>query len=79
MDKIEKLTADRAVRVRLKTLLEARGMTQTDLVELTGLRHATISNLARERYDRVQLEHLAIIATALDVTDINDLLTIEKR
>ncbi|MGF9741904.1 helix-turn-helix transcriptional regulator [Bacillus safensis] len=65
------------VKLKVGDLIERRNMTQTTLAELTGIRPSAISDLCRNRRDRVQLDHLAKIAAALDVKDIRELIDIE--
>ncbi|MCF3942609.1 helix-turn-helix transcriptional regulator [Oceanobacillus sp. APA_J-2(6-2)] len=40
----------------------------------TGIRRATLSELANGKRQRVQSEHLSKVAEALDITDTNELL-----
>lgn len=60
--------------VKLADVLNERGLTQKDCVEMTGLRAATISEIANNRRSSVNREHLGIIAKALNITDVSELL-----
>lgn len=66
------------VKLKIGELIVRRNITQTTLAELTGIRPSAISDLCRNRRDRVQLDHLAKIAAALDVKDIRELIDIEN-
>jgi len=65
-------------RIRIKEALEKRDMLQKDLVELTGMRPNAISSLSRGNNERVSLDHLSKIATALDIEDMNELIELVK-
>ena len=60
------------IRILLSTLLGARRWTQADLAKKTGIRAATINELYHEFAERVNLEHLDLICSALecDLTDL---------
>jgi transcriptional regulator with XRE-family HTH domain len=64
------------VELRLDTVLKQRGMTQKELAELTGIRPAAISQLTRGFVDRLNLDHIARIANALEIEDIRELVTL---
>lgn len=69
----------RKVTLKINQALKMRGMTQKELAELTGLRPSAISRLARaEDVDRVSLEHLTKIVTALNISNISELMTVEE-
>lgn len=61
----------------LKELLHARNITQKELSQLAGIREASVSRLARGYVDRVDLEQISKIATALKVKDINEIITLK--
>ncbi|MCM3792480.1 helix-turn-helix transcriptional regulator [Priestia megaterium] len=65
-------------RIRIKEALEKRSMLQKDLVELTGMRPNAISSLARGNNERVSLDHLSKIASALNIEDMNELIELVK-
>lgn len=62
------------IRVRLRELLKEKGMTQVELSELTGIRPASISDLANDVRKTINKQHLAKIIKALDITDMNRLI-----
>lgn len=67
--------------VCLKKVLEDKGMTQKELAEITGIREATISEIANNSRNVVNKVHLGKIMDALNLTDLNDILvvTVEDR
>lgn len=64
------------VKIRIGELLDSRGLTQAQLSEMTGVRQAAISQLSRGFVSRVSIDHLERIANALNIDDINDIITI---
>ncbi|MDM5329895.1 helix-turn-helix transcriptional regulator [Neobacillus sp. CF12] len=66
------------VVVKLKTLLMEKGITTRELSRRTDLRHATISELANQKRLSAHFPHLASIAHALDIEDMNQIITFEK-
>lgn len=62
------------VRLKLKEILERRGMTQKELAEMTGLREATISELANNTRNVYNKNHLAILIKALNVQNLDELM-----
>lgn len=57
--------------------LEARGLTQTKLASITGLRPATISELVNGERSAITKAHFLTLMIALRITDITELLDIE--
>lgn len=68
----------RKIIVKLEGLLESRSMTQRNLVELTGLRAATVSELVNNQRSTINKEHLIRICDVLDIDDISKLIEIVK-
>lgn len=66
------------VVVKLKELLIERGMTLRELSRRTDIRHAALSELANQKRINVHFHHLARIADALDIDDMNQIITFEK-
>lgn len=64
------------IKIKLKELLESRGMNQKELAEITNIRPAAISSLARGYIERLNIDHLERIANALEIDDINDLISL---
>ena len=63
------------VRILLREQLDRRGMSQSQLAEITKIRPNAISNLVRGYVDRLTIDHIERIADALKIADINDLIT----
>lgn len=66
------------IKIKLKELLIARNMTQSQLAELADVRPNAISNLCRGYVDRLSIEHLEKICEALQLNDINELIQLEE-
>lgn len=62
----------------IKELIAKKGMNQKELAAATGLREAAISRLARGYVGRIDLDHIAKIATALNVTDVNEIIRLSE-
>jgi len=62
-----------AIRVRLRELLEQRGMAQTELQAKTGLGYSTINALYHGKTDRVEFATLDVLCDVLGC-EIGDLL-----
>lgn len=52
---------------RLKEIRKARGMTQAELAEKTGISRNTIINIERENLKYTQTETMKLLADALEV------------
>jgi transcriptional regulator with XRE-family HTH domain len=80
-DKYEDVDDDQydqlVVQLHLDEVLKKRNMTQKELAELTGIRPAAISQITRGFVDRLNLDHIGRIATALKINDIRELLTLQ--
>lgn len=66
------------LRIKLAEALEARNMTQKQLADMTKIRPAAISELYNNFRASINKEHIEKIADALNITDINELITLEK-
>ncbi len=67
------------VKIRLKELLEEKGITQKKLAEMAGVRESTVSDIARGTRTVINFEHLGKIATALEIDDIRKIIVLEKQ
>lgn len=67
------------LRLNFDKAIKDRGVTQKDLSEMTGIRPAAISALTRGYVERLTIDHLERIGNALEVSDINELVTFSKR
>lgn len=65
------------ISIKLKNILTSRNITQKELAEITGIRPAAISALTRSYVERLNIDHLERIVNALELDNINDLITLE--
>lgn len=65
------------LKLRLKEVLETRGMTQKDLSDMTGLRPNTISEMVKNTRDTINRENVGIVAKALGISNVSELLYFE--
>ena len=56
-----------AVRIRLRELLDNRGMTQTELQNQTGLAYSTVNDLYNSKPRRIELDTLDVLCDVLGV------------
>jgi DNA-binding Xre family transcriptional regulator len=66
------------IELRIKEAITSRDLNQKTLAELTGIRPTAISMLARGNVERLTIDHLERIANALEIKDINELLTLTE-
>lgn len=66
------------LQVKLKQLLENRGMTQKELAERTGLKPSVISELVNNQRSSINRNYIELVAKELNVKDIRDLVDLEK-
>ena len=64
------------VEIKLREALKQRRLSQTDLHNMTGIRQAAISVMARNKVRRIEFDHIEKIAEALSIEDMNELLRI---
>jgi putative transcriptional regulator len=69
---------NRIVVIKLKEVLLEKGITIRKLSRLSDVRHSALSELANQKRINVHFYHLARIADALDINDINQIITFEK-
>lgn len=62
------------IKTRIKDELDARGMTQKELADLTGIRPATINDLYHDRSKQFPRDVLEKIASALNIDDISEII-----
>ncbi|GGB63440.1 transcriptional regulator [Lentibacillus populi] len=66
------------VEIVLNELLSRYDLSINQLHLLTGIRRATLSELANGKRQRIQLKHIEKIANALEIEDINEVITLKK-
>lgn len=62
------------IKLKVKDLIDEKGMTQKALAQLSGIRESTISDIVRGTRTVINFEHLSKIAEALKVNDIRELI-----
>jgi transcriptional regulator, XRE family len=65
------------VKIKLKEILADRGMTQSELAKLSNLTETAVSMFARGQGNSINKEYLSKIASALNITDISEVLELE--
>ncbi|KPD00587.1 helix-turn-helix protein [Geobacillus sp. BCO2] len=66
----------RKIKVKLRQILNERGLEQKQLAEMSGVSVRTISELCNNITKRYPKEALERIADALEIDDVNELLEI---
>ncbi|WP_028558812.1 helix-turn-helix domain-containing protein [Paenibacillus pinihumi] len=66
------------IKIRLKEILEERGMSQRKLARQMGLRPSTINHLCSDSVDRVYIRTLENICDALGITVDELLVSVEE-
>lgn len=56
------------IKIRLKTILDDRGMSQRELARQMNLRPSTINHLCSDKVDRVYIRTLEAVCEALDIS-----------
>lgn len=64
------------VEFRLKEFLMKRGIKQKELAQMAGIRPNVVTNICRNYSERLSIEHVGKIATALGITDIREIMTL---
>ena len=62
------------IKLKVKDLIDEKGMTQKTLAQLSGIRESTISDIVRGTRTVINFEHLSKIAETLKVNDIRELI-----
>ncbi|MCD8322353.1 MAG: helix-turn-helix transcriptional regulator [Oscillospiraceae bacterium] len=66
------------IRIRLKDLLDERGIKQKQLAAMTDIRESTISDICRGTRTVMNFEHIAKIAEALQIDDVRDIIELRE-
>lgn len=61
-------------RLKLKEIIERRGITQRELAYKTGIREATLSEMVNETRGIINKKHLGLVMDALNITELEDIL-----
>lgn len=63
--------------IKLKEVLKKRRMTQRELAQRTGLREATLSEMASGSRTVINKSHLGKVMNALDITKLDEILEVK--
>jgi DNA-binding Xre family transcriptional regulator len=74
INKLRGLVRMPEINIMLRELLDERGMTLSALSKLSKVRFDVISNLSHGNVERLSLEHLKRIMTALEIKDVGEIL-----
>lgn len=66
------------LRVRLKELLQERGITQKDFAEQTGLKPSVISELVNNQRSSINKNYIIKIAETLNIDDVSQIIELKK-
>lgn len=64
------------VKINIHALLEKENISLRELSRLTDIRHATLSELSNNKRQNINFNHIEKIADALDIKDINEIITL---
>ncbi|MGE6370964.1 helix-turn-helix domain-containing protein [Planococcus kocurii] len=67
------------VKFKLKEILEERNLTQKELAKISNVREATISDIVRGTRTVINFKHLAAIAEALNIKDIEEIMELQEK
>lgn len=62
---------------KLGSILQARGINQTELSLLTGIRQPSINDIIHQKKNTINIQHLLAIMLTLKLTDLSDMYEIE--
>lgn len=65
------------VYLKLKEVLNERGITQKELASITGLRPNAISEMVNNNRQTFNREQVAKVITALGITDMNEIFEVK--
>lgn len=67
---------EKVIQINIRQLADKKGMSLRELARLSDIEPATLNKLANNKRKRVHIAHLERIAETLNITDMNDLMTI---
>lgn len=67
----------KTININIKELAAKHSMSLRELARLADIEPATLNRLANGKRQRIQVDHLKRIAEALDISDMNEILSIE--
>lgn len=66
------------MKIKVGDILKERNITQKELSALTGINRNQIQRICSNQHTSINKKHLATIAKALNIEDLNDLFEITK-
>lgn len=66
------------IYLKLKEVLNDRGITQKKFAEMTGMRPTTISEMVNNQRQTINKEHLAKVIEVLEIEDIREIIDFKK-
>lgn len=68
----------RRVKVKIHELINQKGITLRELSRLTDIRHAALSELANQKRQNINFNHIEKIADTLELDDIREIIDLVK-
>ncbi|MBT2679270.1 helix-turn-helix transcriptional regulator [Bacillus sp. ISL-35] len=65
------------VRINIKRLISERNISLRELSRLTDIRHPTLSELANNKRQNINFQHIERIAESLSITDIREIIDLD--
>ena len=75
-EKNKKMSSSLVMKIKVGDILKERNITQKELSSLTGINRNQIQRICSNQHTSINKKHLAMIANALDIRDLNDLFEI---
>ncbi|NMF01392.1 helix-turn-helix domain-containing protein [Aneurinibacillus aneurinilyticus] len=64
------------VIVKIRELTQNKGISLRELSRLTDIRHAALSELANQKRQNINFQHIERIAEAFDIRDIREIIDV---
>jgi putative transcriptional regulator len=61
------------IHLKIKEIINKRGITQKELSRLTGLHESTLSEIIRDSRTVINKNHLELIMKVLEINDFNEI------
>lgn len=65
------------VVVHINKIIQQEGISLRELSRRTDIRHAALSELANQKRQNINFNHIEKIAETLEITDIREIITLE--
>jgi len=66
------------VIIKIKELVQQKGISLRELSRQTDIRHAALSELANQKRQNINLHHIEKIADALEINDIRNIIDFDN-